>query len=563
MSAEPTARDAAAGTAVSAAPPRATGRRPTPQETRQLVGESLRVANPGNNARDLPTQADPRHDCQVDLAVDAITPYERNPRRTTNAKFEEIKESIRVCGIRNPITVTRRPGAANFIVEAGGNTRLVAIQQLSAETRDPRFQTITVMFRPWQSESHVLTAHLVENDQRSELTFWDKANGVMALKRQLETEQGRELSLRQLEDELKALGLSVDKSRLSRYQYAAAKLRPLGEALSSLSGMDVMVIQPRLNLLKRYVERRAGAAGDLYAQVFNPVFEQHGARYAQTHAFAAAQLCQDCEQALAEHCGQSVTRLRMDLDALESRPDLSWEDLDAKAGSNASPARPSRVEAKAPDDAPGIAPTVPSRDSRPADPAAEIATGRVAVVRGEANAGAPAAARRIELPLPHSAASPELIQRLRDCVIQFAQLTQVADCLTLCAELPRGYYMEPPQSPLGLEPGKPLRHRAWWLLTLLSGQMQDALIPRMPETSHWRRAHEGHGDDDIAMSLLIEDELGGLVYFDAELANWLLDPADEIATLFWELVLRVRELKLVTPHESPVGTARQIPETER
>ena len=65
------------------------------------------------------------------------------------------------------------------------------------------------------------------------------------------------------------------------------------------------------------------------------------------------------------------------------------------------------------------------------------------------------------------------------------------------------------------------------------------------------------------MSLLIQDELGGLVYFDAELANWLLDPTDEIATLFWELVLRVRELKLEIARETPAGAARQVPETER
>jgi len=38
--------------------------------------------------------------------------------------------------------------------------------------------------------------------------------------------------------------------------------------------------------------------------------------------------------------------------------------------------------------------------------------------------------------------------------------------------------------------------------------------------------------------------LGGPLHFDAELADWLLDPSDELATLFWELVLDARELKL-------------------
>ena len=136
--------------------------------------------------------------------MDEIKAYEHNPRRASNAKFDEIKESIRACGIRNPITVTRRPGEDHFIIEAGGNTRLLAIQELWAETKDPRFRKITAMYRPWRSESHVLVAHIAENDQRGDLTYWDKATGIMALKGELEAELSRPLPLRQFEEELNA-----------------------------------------------------------------------------------------------------------------------------------------------------------------------------------------------------------------------------------------------------------------------------------------------------------------------------------------------------------------------
>ncbi|MFM8864185.1 MAG: ParB family protein, partial [Limnohabitans sp.] len=162
-------------------------------ERRRLVAESLRVGNPGNNARDLAGQVDPRTESQIELAVDEIQPYEHNPRRATNAKFDDIKESIRTSGLRSPLTVTRRPGESHFIVEAGGNTRLLALRQLWAETRDPRFRRLVVLYRPWRSESHVLTAHLIENEQRGEMTFWDKACGIVALKSRLEAEQGRTL----------------------------------------------------------------------------------------------------------------------------------------------------------------------------------------------------------------------------------------------------------------------------------------------------------------------------------------------------------------------------------
>jgi len=99
-------------------------------ERRRLVAQSLQVGNPGNNARDLPGQtdasADGQFEHQIELNVDEIRPYENNPRRSVIVKFDDIKESIRTSGLRSPLTVTRRPGESHFIVEADGNTRLLA-----------------------------------------------------------------------------------------------------------------------------------------------------------------------------------------------------------------------------------------------------------------------------------------------------------------------------------------------------------------------------------------------------------------------------------------------------
>jgi ParB family protein of integrating conjugative element (PFGI_1 class) len=283
-------------------------------ERRRLVAESLRVGNPGNNARDLAGQVDPRAESQIELAVDEIQPYEHNPRRATNAKFDDIKESIRTSGLRSPLTVTRRPGESHFIVEAGGNTRLLALRQLWAETRDPRFRKLVVLFRPWRSESHVLTAHLIENEQRGEMTFWDKACGIVALKSRLEAEQGRTLTLRPLEDALHALGLAVNTATLGLHLFATERLRTLGEAVTDLSGLDVKTMQPRLNALKRYAQTRSSISeDDLYAQVFEPVFRRIAQQYPHTGAFSVAAACEACEVALAHHLGEPVESLRMGL----------------------------------------------------------------------------------------------------------------------------------------------------------------------------------------------------------------------------------------------------------
>ena len=280
-------------------------------ERRRLVAESLQVGNPGNNSRDLAGQGDPRTESQIDLSIDEIRPYENNPRRAANAKFDDIKESIRTGGLRSPLTVTRRPGESHFIVEAGGNTRLLALRQLWAETRDPRFCKLVVLFRPWRSESHVLTAHLIENEQRGEMTFWDKASGIVALKSRLEAEQGRTLTLRPLEDALHALGLSVNTATLGLHLFATERLRTLGEAVADLSGLDVKTIQPRLNALKRYAQARTSITEDeLYAQVFEPVFRRFAEQYPHTGIFSVAATCEACEVALARHLGEPVEEFR-------------------------------------------------------------------------------------------------------------------------------------------------------------------------------------------------------------------------------------------------------------
>ncbi len=280
-------------------------------ERRRLVAESLRVGNPGNNARDLPLQADPKHDCQIELPVEAIRPYEHNPRRSANGKFEEIKASIQACGIRNPLTVTRRPGEEHFVVEAGGNTRLLAIQQLWAETGDPRFQRLTVLFRPWRSETHVLDrppdrerparrARLLGQGQRHRGAQGAAGSRERADPFPAPARRGA-----------RGLGLSVNTATLSHFLFATERLRTIGEAIPGMTGLDVKTLQPRLNMLKRYAQARASITEDaLYRSVFEPVFHRIVEAYRTCGDFSVMALIEACEGALAAHLGESVETLR-------------------------------------------------------------------------------------------------------------------------------------------------------------------------------------------------------------------------------------------------------------
>jgi hypothetical protein len=139
-----------------------------------------------------------------------------------------------------PLRVTRRPGATHYVVAAGGNTRLLAQLQLWRETADPRFETVPVAIKAWRSESDVLAGHLIENEQRADMTFWDKARGVVALKTELEQEGAAALSLRQWESALADLGLLA---RTPQQLFGAVGGSRQGRG-STLSRNDVRRLQP-------------------------------------------------------------------------------------------------------------------------------------------------------------------------------------------------------------------------------------------------------------------------------------------------------------------------------
>lgn len=410
----------------------------TVDERRRLVAQSLQVGNPGNNARDLPGGPDARgnrdqFEHQIELTVDEIRPYENNPRRSVNAKFDDIKESIRTSGLRSPLTVTRRPGESHFIVEAGGNTRLLALQQLWAETRDPRYRQIVVLFRPWRSESHVLSAHLIENEQRGEMSFWDKATGIVALKQRLEAEQGRTFTLRPLEDALHAMGLAVNTATLGLYLFATERLRTLGEAVVGMAGLDVKSLQPRLNAIKRYAQaRRTSSDDELYATVFEPVFQRIAERHPHTGEFSVAATCEACEVAMAAYLGESVDALREGL-----RPTMG------RGGEGG--AQAGRIDA-----------------ADAADPGDAV------------DAVDAIAARTLDgKPVSMEAGPDDLLERVQ----VFARASGLGDCVETTTASPAGFRVvarpELRAAPLA-------GRRAWCLLAGISGQVDAQAMPPLP-----------------------------------------------------------------------------------
>lgn len=206
------------------------------------LGKLLLQPNFGQS-RDLSRPGDPIVPTQLLLDVNQIRRYEQDPRQHANQAFEEIKASILAQGgVNNPLTVTRRPGEEHYIIEAGGNTRLRALQELWEETRDERFHFTHVLFKPWDSESQILTRHLIENELRGEMLFVDKARGLEALRRQWAVEGGsQELADGEFHRRLKDAGFSISRRAITRLRFAAQIAGSLPEATADPSfGREVV-----------------------------------------------------------------------------------------------------------------------------------------------------------------------------------------------------------------------------------------------------------------------------------------------------------------------------------
>lgn len=249
----------------------------------------------------------------VSIDIRRIKPYEHNPRRTVNAEYDRIKASIRADGLGQPLVITQRPGETEYMVHAGGNTRLRILKELFAETGDPRFGVVVCVIRAWARESDVLLAHLKENDLRGALTFLDKALAVADAKRFLEEEAGhRDLSQSLLAELLGARGYSLSQGLISQMAYVVDRLLPwLPQALEGGIGRPQVARIRALDRTARalWLERSIDNETD-----YDQVFEALCRRY-DTPDWDIANLRRALEAEIAERADLSIHAVSLEFDA--------------------------------------------------------------------------------------------------------------------------------------------------------------------------------------------------------------------------------------------------------
>ncbi len=247
------------------------------------------------------------------LDVCRIKPYERNPRRSENPEYDRIKASIRANGIDQPLVVTCRPGETDYVVGAGGNTRLHILQALYQQTGDERFQWVDCLFKPWREESDVLLAHLRENDLRGGLSFIDKAQAVFEAKQLLEEEMGNDsLSQRRLETILRDRGYSLSHGLISQMGYAVHTLLPvIPQALKSGLGRPQVERIRALDRAARALWKKRKLGDD---ESFDAVFAALCERY-DGPEWDLELLRNAIEIEVAEELEVSIQAIRVELDA--------------------------------------------------------------------------------------------------------------------------------------------------------------------------------------------------------------------------------------------------------
>ena len=161
------------------------------------------------------------------LSIHDIDAYKYNPRTKPNPKRAEIKASMAAEGITNIITVTRRSPKEKYFPYGGGNTRIDLAKELFAEGHT-KFAQITVITKKWPGEAAVISAHLSENDNRGDISFWERAQGVASFKREFEGEFQRVLTAAELNKELKESGLNYGIKMIQNFGFATENLDPVG-----------------------------------------------------------------------------------------------------------------------------------------------------------------------------------------------------------------------------------------------------------------------------------------------------------------------------------------------
>ncbi len=485
----------------------------------------------------------------IELNVNDVLIYEKNPRRRKNPKYEEIRDSIRVRGVESALFVTKRPGTDHYTLAKGGKTRLLILQELAKE--DPsKWSRHTFEEVPYVSESEILAAHLVENNGRSPICFWDLAEGISELQAEIAKEQGKAISMRMLPDLLKARGVEVKREVLMDAQFALENLQVIGPWKVEVASDHIRsTFRPDLTALKNLWELAPDTVAAEFDDLKNKAIETCTIAHEYNpqllidsviHELAQPLGCEPCALSHLLHMHQSGN--------INSQADLikalaQWQaSIDAPTGKDSSgqhsaplaqePQAPALPPQSTPQQKPvdsglqNLAKTISARQQQASDlpgmPGVSVARGLVprpsknSSSVAKQNHGGPLTQHELAL----LEAMGDVGQARQILFVELQELATTAgiEHLVVMSEaksLPCGFYMELPKPATLGSASDDLAAQTWWLMASFSGQFDQSVVTRLL--------------DEISLTPepLLQDN--GTTCFKAAIAN-LNTFADTVAT---------------------------------
>lgn len=552
--------------------------------------------NPSANAT---ADIDPHLDVNLSLMVLPITeiePYEHNPRTSANPNYEQIKESIKADGITNMLTVTRRNKLSKYTTYGGGNTRLQIAKELYA-SGDERFAKLQVVFKTWPGDAQVITAHLVENENRADISFWEKAQGVQMFKTEFERESNKPLTAIELNRELKQRGLNYGIRTLQNFAFSVEHMAPIGRWLKPTAVNELL--RPKMSSLMDLAAKFGLAPAmrekllqimNAHAEAINDTIKANDDRPIEERVpieLNHDQLVLDMEAAGANVFGVSVDQLSAMQAALAADPritpdallDLSPITPEAATVQLVATSSPAVTEGVSGPTTPANTVTAPIPSTQDGDSAVPTPTPAAPTMKQAPAAGqqaplpgmlatvptttapvVPAGLREADSPL----AEESLMLNIKECLRELHSCVVLHDVLLEVPDAPFGFVMDLPMRDLAHADDKPLseRHVAlraalWKVLVAISGQCDQrmvAVVMSMEADSNWRHALS-QGEEVFANLLHSRTGVlfhqGAFIWQMSELAHVLADPDTGLSLI--KLFNAMEMVRLHHPSRIPVG----------
>lgn len=480
----------------------------------------------------------------IRLRVMDVQFYDHNPRTVKNEKYQELKDSVIATGIQQAMYVTKRPGATQWMMAKGANTRLEILQDLWTTTGDKQWEYHDFLIKPYVKESELIAAHLVENIQRSDMSFWDTAKGLMLMRSEMQKEIGGSLSPNKFAEKLKEAGLSFGEKSLANYEFAFDKVSGLGD-LSQKVALDHirLTLRPQYNDLKPLITKKDGVDDEGFDAIYSLWVDSYPSEHS---VYDVATLQRHIHGHASQFLDVGDQELSLMLEASKLNPKASLEELrtpppppggfgndgdgnDNEDNNQESFERPQGSLSTSTDQGlANLAATLRGQGDAPF--AVGDTQGAASGIKGlkVASGLVPKAALSdqspddgfvpsVQHPLDGLSPLDSAREQLKASLYEFAEIAGITAQMLPAPGMPLGYYMELPKAGvLGTSAELPLQ--AWWFLANLAGQVEadfDSTLNRLDDGGALALPDTGPGGfrhalaDDTEWGAAVHTRLGG------------------------------------------------------